>query len=152
MIKSYDVYLNTDRVPYLRETGASYNSLSLRDPDAVIDFARDALRMHERAEEVVIMLALDTKLNLIGLSEVSHGTASLSFASPREICQRALLLGACAVVLLHNHPSGCVTPSAQDNDVTAKVKEACRIIDVPLTDHVIIGSKSYYSYTEQGTL
>jgi proteasome lid subunit RPN8/RPN11 len=106
------------------------------------DLAKD-IGLHRMAEEYVYCICVDTKMRVIGLFEVTHGTVNVSFASPREIFQKALMLGAVHIILMHNHPSGDPTPSGLDIEVTNRVKNAGDIIGISLLDHVIIGDDSY---------
>ena len=56
------------------------------------------------------------------------------------------------LILMHNHPSGDPTPSKDDNDLTRKLSESCKLMEIPLLDHIIIGDNQYYSYNESGLL
>jgi DNA repair protein RadC len=79
-----------------------------------------------------------------------HLNASL--VHPREVFQAAILAGAAAVILVHNHPSGDPSPSSADRDVTAQLVAAGRLLDVPVHDHVIVGCGRYTSFAESGLL
>lgn len=118
------------------------------DPETIVAMMTEAFHMDQRAEEYVYLLAFDNQLNLIGVSEVFHGTVSASFLSPREIYVRACLMGACSVVIVHNHPSqSAPTPSTEDFASTKRVISAGKIINIPLNDHMIIGRNgTYYSF------
>jgi DNA repair protein RadC len=64
----------------------------------------------------------------------------------------ALKIGAVAMILSHNHPSGNLKSSRADDDLTAKIVQACRFFDMRLSDHIIITSEGYYSYADDGNL
>ena len=102
-------------------------------------------------EEYMWMIALDTKCNPIGIFEISHGTVNASLISPREIFMRLCLCGATNFVLIHNHPSGDITPSKEDINVTTQMKEAGKLMNINLLDHIIVGD-IYYSFRENNNV
>ena len=104
--------------------------------------------------EVFGLLLLDAQHKLIGGApvEITRGTLNASLAHPREAFRAAIVGGAAAVVLWHNHPSGDPTPSGDDLAVTEQMAAAGRLLDIPVHDHVIIGAGRYYSFAESGTL
>ena len=75
-----------------------------------------------------------------------------SIIHPRDIFQRAILVNAAAVILVHNHPSGDPTPSPEDIALTKKLVEAGRVMDITVLDHVIVREESYVSLKEQGQM
>lgn len=87
-----------------------------------------------------------------GVFELSHGNVNSSIFGVREIFQKALLVNAVSIILLHNHPSGNPQPSIQDIESTKRAVEAGRIVGVEVLDHLIIGDTSYVSLKEKGYL
>jgi DNA repair protein RadC len=85
---------------------------------------------------------LNAKLNLIAVEEVSRGLLDQALIAAREVFSPAVSRRAYAVVLIHNHPSGCPVPSEADIRITRSLKEASKVLDIPLLDHVIIGMPS----------
>jgi DNA repair protein RadC len=75
---------------------------------------------------------------MIAYAMISTGTANTTVAAPREILQRALLVGAISVVLAHNHPSDSLEPSREDKTITHNVFESARLMGIQLLDHVIV--------------
>lgn len=71
---------------------------------------------------------------------------------PREVFRAAIVAGAAAVILAHQHPSGDPTPSSADRDITEQLAAAGRLLDIPVHDHVIIGAGRYASFAEAGLL
>jgi DNA repair protein RadC len=71
---------------------------------------------------------------------------------PREVFRIAIALGAAAIVVAHNHPSGDASPSAEDHAVTRQLVAAGRILDLPVHDHIIVGAGCYTSFAEAGLL
>lgn len=120
-------------------------------PDAVCRFAKNVLELDTLAEEEFYILAINSKSKVIGVFMVSHGTVNATVVSPREIFQRALLVGATNIIAIHNHPSQDSRPSNDDISTTKRLKEVGALIGVQLVDHVIIGDE-YYSFKEKGLL
>ena len=105
------------------------------------------------------VLCLDRKNKLIKLEEITKGIADASLAHPREVFQAAIRRGASAVIAAHNHPSGDPTPSAADLQVTRRLREASKVVEIDLLDHVIIGDPSvdprglgYHSFHDTGMI
>jgi DNA repair protein RadC len=97
-------------------------------------------------------LLLDTQNRLIRDERLGRGTVDHTPLYPREIAKRALELGAVALVLVHNHPSGDPTPSPEDVATTRKVVDALAAINVMVYDHVVVGKGRQTSFREQGLI
>lgn len=89
---------------------------------------------------------------VLGIYEVSTGGIAGTVADPRLIFVAALKVGASGVILSHNHPSGNLKPSQADIDLTKKIKDAGRFLEIQLLDHVIITSEGYFSFADEGVL
>ena len=109
-------------------------------------------RMAHREKEQLRVFFLDRKNYIIAEEEQSQGTVSHLPVYPREIVKRALELEASAIILVHNHPSGDVTPSNEDLQMTKKICRACEHIDIRVFDHVIVGKSTELSFKAQGLL
>jgi len=111
-----------------------------------------ALQMKEIAmadREHMVVIFLDTKNRPIGRQVVSIGTLNATLVHPREIFKAALVTGsgANALTLAHNHPSGVLTPSREDDEITLRIARAGAILNVPFIDHVILAPDGgYFSY------
>lgn len=97
-------------------------------------------------------LYLDRRMRPVGRRVLSRGAAAYTIVDPKEIYRVAMGLGAHAVVIAHNHPSGDPSPSVQDRDVTRRVADAGRVLGVPLVDHLVVGCPGYVSLAEDGVL
>lgn len=104
----------------------------------------------DRLREQVAVLALDTRRRVQAREVVSQGTLTQSLAHPREIFRTAIKLGAAAVVVGHNHPSGDPSPSPDDHTLTRRLREAADILGIALVDHVIVGQGRFHSYADAG--
>jgi DNA repair protein RadC len=114
---------------------------------------REFLRIHLGAcdHEVFGVLHLDSRHRLIAVEDLFRGTINSASVHPREVVKAALTHNAAAAVLYHNHPSGLSEPSAADELITRRLKEALALIDVRVLDHLII-AESIYSFAEHGLL
>lgn len=102
-------------------------------------------------EEVWILL-LSNSNRIIKKHQISKGGISATVADIRLIMKEAIDSLASGIILCHNHPSGELTPSAEDDIVTQKLQDAANILDIRLLDHIIISSDSYYSYRDEERL
>jgi DNA repair protein RadC len=110
------------------------------------------IAMAHEASEQLRVLFLDKKNKLIADEVQQRGTVDHTPAYPREIIKRALNLGASAIILVHNHPSGDPQPSRADMALTDTVAEAAQMIGITLHDHVIIAKAAHYSFRSEGLI
>lgn len=120
----------------------------LNSAQMIADFMDDVFHAGKKSEEYVWLLALNTKMGLNGVFEVTHGTINGSIISPRDVFTRCLLCNAASFVMVHNHPSGSPAPSDEDFEITRRLIKAGRIMGLPIIDHVVIGNKEYFSFRE----
>ncbi len=97
-------------------------------------------------------LYLDRRHRPISRRSLTRGSDAFTVVDPRQVFRPAVALGATAVILAHNHPSGDPTPSAQDRDVTRRVATAGRVLGVALLDHLVVAGGTFTSLAEQGAL
>ena len=124
--------------------------LRFSSPTSIADYYMEDLR-HE-SQEVMKLLMLNTKAELICERNISKGTVKASIITPRELFVEALKQEAVSIVLLHNHPSGDPTPSADDRLITGRIAQAGALVGIDLLDHIIIGNHCYMSFREEGLL
>lgn len=109
-------------------------------------------RLRSLEQETLAVLLLDVRLRLIALEIVAVGTVAHVSVEAREVFAPAVAVRASSVVLAHNHPSGDAEPSHQDVAFTGAMVEAGRILDIDVVDHLIVASRSYYSFRRSGRL
>ena len=126
------------------------DALRFDRPSTIADYYMEKLRHQEK--ENVLLLLLDNKLQLIEEYKISLGTVNASLLSVRDVFIEALRCRASRIMLLHNHPSGDPSPSAQDIAISGKIKEAGELMDITLIDHIILGDGRYVSLKENGLL
>ena len=99
------------------------------------------------------VLFLNRSNKVLAIFELSTGGVTGTVADPKLVFAAALKLNACNIILCHNHPSGSLKPSMADEQLTQKIKEAGKYLDLPVIDHLIITSEdSYYSFADEGLL
>lgn len=109
-------------------------------------------RIGHLSQENLIAVFLDNKIKMINFKTIFMGTINMSITHPREIFKEAINNRAVYIILVHNHPSGDVTPSKADINFTNQVLYTGNIIGIPLLDHLIIGKNKYYSFYDNGDL
>jgi DNA repair protein RadC len=105
-----------------------------------------------RDSELFGMLMLDRCHRLIDIAELFSGTIDGVTVYPREVIKAILASNAAAVVLFHNHPSGNPEPSAADELITSRLRDALGLIDVQILDHIIVAGDAHVSFAERGLL
>ncbi|HLP00400.1 MAG TPA: DNA repair protein RadC [Opitutaceae bacterium] len=105
------------------------------------------------------VISLNRRNRLLRRDEVTSGTATSALVHPREVFRQAIKAGACAIIAVHNHPSGDPSPSSADLQITRQLAAAARAVEIALMDHVILGhptrdpaSRGFYSFREAGLL
>ena len=116
----------------------------------LLDYCR--MRMAEEKTEQFRLLFLDNKNALIADEQQQRGTVNHTPVYPREVVKRALELGASAIILVHNHPSGDPTPSEDDIAMTKEVAAAAEKLGIAVHDHIVIGRKGHASLRSMGYL
>jgi DNA repair protein RadC len=111
--------------------------LKIASGSALRSFLSEALT--HRKEEVLLCLFLDNDYQLLATEEIATGTVNRCPVTVRQIVERALKHGASAVILAHNHPSGRIDPSADDEIMTQTLKQTLGALDIDLVEHVIVG-------------
>ena len=144
--------LEVCRLQLVRERTKEYSVRQIRNAEGIVKLMNELFDAENLPEEHVWLLCLDNKLKVTNAQEVSHGTANASLSCIRDIIKRVLLCGSIACCLVHNHPSGDCTPSKEDLEMTKKLQEACKLMEINLIDHLIIGDGNYISMKEGGML
>ena len=102
--------------------------------------------------EYFYMLCLNRNNKVLGYSLISMGGLSSTVVDVRIIFQTALKASACSIILSHNHPSGNLTPSEADKDINKKIKEAGRLLHIPVLDHLILTPETFLSFADEGLM
>lgn len=125
-----------------------YSDIPINSPAAAVKVLNDAISDYDR--EVVAVVNLNNKNVPINMNIVGIGTINATLVSPREMLKTAFLSNAAGILLIHNHPSGDVTPSTQDINMTQKMEYICELADIDFKDHIIIGTgEKFFSLKEK---
>lgn len=145
-----------ENLTQIREVNVIYGrksevGVSLNRASKVADFIRSILP--NNSQEHLCALYLDSAHRAVAYSVVSTGLLTSCPVHPREVYQRAILVGAYSVIIAHNHPSDDCTPSNDDRQVTKQMAEAAKTLGLRLLDHVIVSDiGGYYSFQEAGEI
>lgn len=130
----------------------SKDELHLDAPAKVADFLNEFADASELPNEKTWLFCFDSSLRLLGFSELTQGVHDQTVFDIKRMMQIALMTGACAISVAHNHPSGSNDPSQPDIATTNRIAEACSLMDIQLLDHVIVSYKGYCSMRERGMI
>lgn len=108
--------------------------------------------MTDLSQEVLKLIMLNTKNEVIGVKDVFKGSLNTSIVHPREIFKEAVKRSSASIIICHNHPSGDPSPSKEDINITMRLKECGSIMGISLLDHIIIGNKKFVSLKEKGII
>jgi len=120
--------------------------LCIEDPASLVHIYMEEMR--HLSQEVIKAVYFNTKMELLGDRNLSYGTINQSLITPREVFTAAWELGAHTFILLHNHPSGNPEPSMNDILLTDRLRQAGKLVEIPMQDHIILGDGNYYSFKE----
>lgn len=119
-------------------------------PQAVKTYLQAQLRHWE--QEVFAVLFLDNRHRVIRFEALFFGTINAASVYPREVVKKALAANAAALILAHNHPSGVAEPSVADEQLTQQLVAACRLVDIRVLDHMVVGDSEVVSFAERGLM
>jgi len=141
---------------YIREVETVFKPTTGATDYYQIKSSQDAYRLFSDLQndtrEKLIALHLSHSMQVTCFQVVHIGTATQSLVHPQDIIRTALLTGATSLIIVHNHPSGNITPSPQDKDILHKLIEACELLSIQIVDFIIIGGSSYYSALDSGDI
>ncbi|MDP3048583.1 MAG: DNA repair protein RadC [Thermodesulfovibrionales bacterium] len=140
---SFELGKRQDLEPELKD-------FDIKDPQSVVKAIRAGIK--DKAKEHFKLILLNTRNKIIGISTVSIGSLNASIVHPREVFKDAIMHSAYSVVLAHNHPSGDTEPSEDDLMITKRLVEAGKILDIKVTDHIIITKNGYFSFKEKNLI
>jgi len=131
----------------VRDRSVAYDSrVPVTDPTAAATIVRSIIGI--AAVEHMLCLYLDQRHRLLGVLPIGQGSVDRCLVDIATIARGALLAGATAIILAHNHPSGDPMPSPEDKTLTGRVKKALEIIGIQVLDHVIVGDNAHASMRE----
>ncbi len=139
-------YTRKELVELLMAMEKSIPSVRITSPSDIITMFVEELYVNQ---ELFMVVGLDGAHNIIYKEIVTKGILNKTLVHPREIFRKAIVEGCESIIAVHNHPSGSAEPSTEDDQITERLKKAGKVIGINLLDHIIIGKKGYFSYTEE---
>ncbi len=131
----------------MRETGVNVEyKRTLSQPQKAAAVFREVAKEMDR--ELLMLVTLDAKNQIIGVNIVSIGSLGTSIAHPREMAKLAILQNATSAIHGHNHPSGDTHPSQEDRQTHARMTAAFEILGIRLLDGIILGDDGFFSFTQ----
>lgn len=134
------------RLQMVRERSVEFDGIRITSPEKAASVMRRILDGADREQFVV--LAVNSKHEVVGVNISSVGSLNSSIVHPREIFKFAYLVNAAAVIVAHNHPSGDPSPSQGDHEITRRLAKAGGILGIEVLDHLILGDWDYWSFRE----
>lgn len=131
-----------------REEEAKENKTKIKSSKDIVDILM--ARMRDLKKEVFKIVLLNSQNRIIDIFDTGEGSVNKANPIIREIFQKALQNYATSLICVHNHPSGKVAPSKEDQEFTRELFKAGKIMQVGVLDHVIIGDNKYYSFADKG--
>ena len=137
----YKTRIKVSERPILKNSQEVYTLLFM-------NWDKDTIGLLEEGKGIL----LNQANRVLSLYPLSKGGVTGTVMDPKLIFVAALKRGACSIILSHNHPSGNLKPSKADEELTAKIKEAGRLLDIKLLDHIILSSEGYHSFADEGLI
>jgi DNA repair protein RadC len=148
-------FIATYRVMLVRDQHLPFEQSTLSNSQQAQSIIRKLIKTYGQSDrEQFCVVLLNTKNAFIGLNIVSTGAVSYAHVHPREVLKPAILANAAAMILCHNHPSGDVSPSQEDEVITARIIQACHIVGIQVHEHLIISicDERYFSFADNGII
>ncbi len=122
---------------------SNYRKIQIKSPNDVANLLMEELRFEKK--EIVKVVIINNKNIILKILDVAIGSGNYSSLNIRNILSETIKMNAPKMILVHNHPSGDPTPSKKDLEVTETLRNAAKILNIELLDHIIIGNMSYMS-------
>jgi DNA repair protein RadC len=133
-----------------RHAGLPLEKAVISTSKQIAEYLKTMIKDYTYEVFAVIFLNRSNKVNHFEI--VSKGGISGTIADPRIILKKALDAEATSIILCHNHPSGSLRPSRADEELTTKIKEAAKYLDIVVIDHIIVSEQGYYSFSDEGLM
>lgn len=133
-----------------RQAAASLNKPIIKDSKDIASYLQALFSDYRHEVFAVLFLNRANKINHFEI--ISEGGITGTVADPRIILKKALESEAVNIILSHNHPSGSLKPSKSDEVLTNKIKEAARLLDITVMDHIIVSDEGYFSFADEGLI
>lgn len=136
--------ISKQKLLLVKENEFEYNQ-KINSPVELFNFIVNVLKINNEPQEIVYLLSLNTKNQLISFTELARGGLNMCNITPSEVFKNVLLSNSNKFILVHNHPSGDPTPSKSDIEITKRIIEASKIMGLEFLDHLVICDNKYKS-------
>ena len=124
--------------------------IQLKSSKEVYDYLFQSMQKNKK--EIFKVLFLDAKNKIINTEDLFEGSLGISVVYPRKIMKKAIQYNAVSLIFVHNHPSGNPEPSQSDKDITKNLVNSCKVMQIKILDHIIIGDNKYFSFADDGLI
>lgn len=142
--------MQTTKLYELKKIQTDFPKVKIKSSKDSADFIRQFYGDDLEIYESFFLLLLNRANDTIGYAKISQGGVCGTVVDVKIIAKYAVDSLASAVILAHNHPSGTLSPSAQDIEITKKIKQALSLLEIKVLDHIILTSDNYYSFLDEG--
>ena len=133
-----------------RQTASSLEKTIIKESRDIAKYLQALFKDYKHEVFAVLFLNRASKVNHFEI--ISEGGITGTIADPRIILKKALETDATSIILSHNHPSGSLKPSKADEALTIKIKEAAKLLDINVIDHIIVSDEGYFSFADEGIM
>lgn len=127
---------NFDELPQITGSKAAYNCI--------------CRKLSDLPHEEFWIITLNRAKRVTGKYRISQGGTAATVVDVKMVMKKAIEQLADGIIAVHNHPSGAIRPSGQDDDLTHRLRESCKLLGIEMVDHIIVAGKNYYSYVDNG--
>lgn len=144
--------MNVYKLKMVKDRTVKYDVSDTIESSSDVYRLSKAMEWTHSPEEVFAIVCRKTNGDICGIFEVAKGTIDQCNVHPREVFKRALLANASSIILIHNHPSGSLTPSMDDIGLTKRLVACGKLIGVKVIDHLIVSTDGYFSFSKEDLL
>jgi DNA repair protein RadC len=144
--------MKTTTLYELRKNQTDFPKMKIKDANDSAEFIKQFYQGDIEIYESFFLLLLNNNNQTIGYAKISQGGVTSTVVDVKIIAKYVVDSLATGIILAHNHPSGNLNPSSADISITSKVKEAMKLFDVAVLDHIILTADSFYSFANNGLM
>lgn len=144
--------MNSTKLFELKKIQTNFPNEKIKSSDTAANFIRNFYNDDIEIFESFFVLMVNNSNKTIGYAKISQGGITGTVVDIRILCKYAIESLATGVIIAHNHPSGRLEASTPDKQITQKIKNALKILEIELLDHIILTKESYLSFSDEGIL
>ena len=133
------------KIQAIKEENYKYNTRTISSATDIVKIINEIEELEKATEEITILICLNLKNQIVGFSEVAKGGINYCYLDLKSIFKMALLCNSSKIILVHNHPTESPIASKNDIGLTNKLKNACKLMDIQLLDHIIVAGNQFVS-------